>query len=420
MNGTSSSTSNPITTPTSFLTADIHVQTLGAGSARYVVVRYFLDRPGYGLDNSSSRIWKDPPIVCSVSDIRQFLYTQGILHATKGHDHPTLLCEVYLDHFRTYILLEVAENDGIRFDFQKATCQQPGVLNIRLTDVEAAGVHIPPAAAAATTSAISAASQFCNTSPAGLFAFSMTMWLEAVQIFGQLVEGTVDPSFVLVRGPYAFFVSGLVQLLVGLIEAKRNNIFGCTAFLLFGAIWLANGTRMIITNYFPAEIDPDLLDDDSTGVLLLTLWQLALVLCLLYQTFAMGQLNTILLSLLSVKLICASVTGYSRVMEWFDLIMTALVACMAFYLFAAEFTNEVYHQQVFNLYPWKSANKADGSSFVSDEVWGTPGRVNKLQIRSVQLRAAHSQALSHDQNQSSAMKGAVLQVRAVQPPVKEE
>ena len=38
---------------------------------------------------------------------------------------------------------------------------------------------------------------------------------------------------------YAFFFGGLLQVIAGIVEVKRNNIFGFTAFTTYGGFWLS-------------------------------------------------------------------------------------------------------------------------------------------------------------------------------------
>lgn len=65
---------------------------------RLVAVRYFLDRPGYGLHNSAVRMWFEPPKRCTPQQLHDFLKEQGIAL-------DDLLVEVYLDKFQSFMLL---------------------------------------------------------------------------------------------------------------------------------------------------------------------------------------------------------------------------------------------------------------------------------------------------------------------------
>ena len=70
-------------------------------------------------------------------------------------------------------------------------------------------------------------------------------------------SGYVHEPFYATWSAYAFFIGGLLQLLVGILEVFRNNVYGATAFMAFGSFWLANGIQMLIRTYFPEEI-PDM------------------------------------------------------------------------------------------------------------------------------------------------------------------
>jgi len=195
-----------------------------AAKERIVVVRYFLDRPGYDLQNSSARLWKDPPKICKAADVRNFLEAQGIV---GGGDKQAILIEVFLDKYHSFMLLEACEADAVQLDFSHASVQHPDVLNIRLTDTTSSGFVVDAGTAQQPQR------QICSTVPVGLFAFSMTVGLEAAGTLSHLVDGSVDPSFVLTWAPYAFFVSGLLQLIVGLWEVTRNNIYGAYSMIGF-------------------------------------------------------------------------------------------------------------------------------------------------------------------------------------------
>ena len=158
-------------------------KTITNRSDRLIVVRYYLDRPGYGLHNSAARLWFNAPSRCTPLDIQTFLEQQRI-------SLPGLLVEVYLDKYESFMLLEACESSCVEWDFQHVTYHDPGILNIRLTDVKAAEQEeensadkkFPdqqqPAAAA------SPATSYANPTSAGLFSFSMMVGLETAALFG--------------------------------------------------------------------------------------------------------------------------------------------------------------------------------------------------------------------------------------------
>lgn len=86
-----------------------------------------------------------------------------------------------------------------------------------------------------------------NPAPLGLFAFGFTTALLQIKHTGL---GGDDPEDIdgvetLVLG-FAMFFGGLLQIIAGLCEVRRNNVFGYTAFLLFGGLWMSLGTVDII------------------------------------------------------------------------------------------------------------------------------------------------------------------------------
>lgn len=70
-----------------------------------------------------------------------------------------------------------------------------------------------------------------NPAPLGLFAFGMTTILLNLHNAGFY---ELNPM-ILAMG---LFYGGLAQVVAGIIEAKKNNIFGLTAFTSYGFFWL--------------------------------------------------------------------------------------------------------------------------------------------------------------------------------------
>jgi uncharacterized protein len=341
-------------------------------NVRLVIVRYFLDRAGYGLQQSSARIWRTAPPICRIGDILEFLHEQGI----KDSEDETLLAEVYLDKFESYMSLDCLD-EGIYFDFSAATRTDPGILNFRLTDLQS-GELIQSTAKAEST-----ATGFCTASPVGLFAFSLTIILEVAHIFGKLVNYSVHPSFKLIWGPYAFFVSGLLQVIAGLIEASRNNIYGATAFMTFGCFWLANGTQIILTTYFPDQIPAEYLEaGDPVGNFIRNIYITAFLCVLLKQTFVSSKLSSLLIGVVLVFVFVSAISGWSTAFEWVQVILGTIVSLLAFYVYGAEFTNEVYQEEVFYMHPWSEES--------SKQIFAAAGTSSSLQSRAAMLRAATS------------------------------
>ena len=156
------------------------------GNDRLVVVRYFLDRPGYDLHNSAARLWFHPPVRCKPIDVKKFLEINGIAI-------PGLLVELYLDKYESFMLLEACEFSCVEWDFEHVTYHDPGVLNVRLTDLSDEANTImtaeverkfPQSLPSKEQSSPQSQPQYANPTSAGLFSFSMMVGLETAALFG--------------------------------------------------------------------------------------------------------------------------------------------------------------------------------------------------------------------------------------------
>lgn len=82
-----------------------------------------------------------------------------------------------------------------------------------------------------TTTAIAIRDTSANPAPLGLFAFGMTTILLNLHNAGFYEMN----SMILNMG---LFYGGLAQIIAGIMESKKNNTFGFTAFISYGFFWL--------------------------------------------------------------------------------------------------------------------------------------------------------------------------------------
>jgi succinate-acetate transporter protein len=82
-----------------------------------------------------------------------------------------------------------------------------------------------------TTTAIAIRDTSANPAPLGLFAFGMTTILLNLHNAGFYEMN----SMILNMG---LFYGGLAQIVAGIMESKKNNTFGFTAFISYGFFWL--------------------------------------------------------------------------------------------------------------------------------------------------------------------------------------
>ena len=85
--------------------------------------------------------------------------------------------------------------------------------------------------------------------PLGLAGFALTTFV--LSVFN---AGILDASLEPVVLPLALFYGGLVQLLAGMWEFKKNNTFGALAFSSYGAFWMSfAGYAKFVAPGLPAE-----------------------------------------------------------------------------------------------------------------------------------------------------------------------
>ncbi len=70
-----------------------------------------------------------------------------------------------------------------------------------------------------------------NPAPLGLLAFGLTTVLLNLHNAGIFEMN----SMILAMG---IFYGGLAQIIAGIMESKKNNTFGMTAFISYGSFWL--------------------------------------------------------------------------------------------------------------------------------------------------------------------------------------
>jgi succinate-acetate transporter protein len=211
----------------------------------------------------------------------------------------------------------------------------------------------------------------------------MMVGLETANAMITLVPGSVDESFVLAWGPYMYFAGGVLQMTTGILQVFRNNIYGAVVFLVFGSFWFANGTKVILETYFsePGTVAADLTEPDPLGSFIRACYILAFTVAVLKQTFVLSKLSTILVSLLCCKIFFQALAGWSDILLWMQVIFGWITSFFAFYLFLVEFTNQVYHREVFQTYKWSDKHSPE-------EVFGIQGKSQTLYSKAALLRQA--------------------------------
>jgi uncharacterized protein len=186
-------------------------------------------------------------------------------------------------------------------------------------------------------------SEVPNPAPLGLFAFGFTtclLQLKHTRIGGSDPED-MEGVTATVLG-FAMFFGGFLQVVAGITEIKRNNLFGYTAFLLFGGLWMSLGTMDIIQALAHPESDFARPNPKAVTALLFLsgLFTTVLWIC----SFALNKTLNLLFFLLATTLYLLSGGVYNETVDkiggWFGIATSAV----AYWLAAAELFNEILGQ----------------------------------------------------------------------------
>lgn len=174
-----------------------------------------------------------------------------------------------------------------------------------------------------------------NPAALGLTAFGMTTVLLNLSNAGYFALG----SMILAMG---IFYGGLAQVIAGIMEWKKNNTFGMTAFLSFGLFWLSLVTLLVLPSLGLAATT------SSTGLAAyFAMWGLFTLIMFVGALKTTRALQVVLglLTILFFLLALGEITGNATIthVAGYEGILTGL---SAIYAGLAEVLNEMYKRTV--------------------------------------------------------------------------
>ena len=177
-----------------------------------------------------------------------------------------------------------------------------------------------------------------NPAPLGLLGFGMTT------VLLNLANADIIHLTSMVMG-MGIFVGGIAQIFAGIMEWKKNNTFGATAFTAYGAFWITLVAIWIMPKMGLAEAA----DPVSMGFFL-TLWGLFTA-GMFIGTFRLSRALQFVfgtLVLLFALLALADFTGVHaiKIVAGYEGMICGLAAI---YTCLAQIINELYHKEVFLL-----------------------------------------------------------------------
>ena len=174
-----------------------------------------------------------------------------------------------------------------------------------------------------------------NPAPLALCAFGMTTILLSVHNAG--IMGLTSPIVSM-----ALFYGGLAQVIVGLLEWKKNNTFGMLTFGSFGFFWISFAAILILPAFGLATAPTPL-----ELAVFLAVWGL-LTTGLFICSLKMGrvlQITLAILVLVFALLVAANLTG-SHMIHTLAGIFGIIDGLLAFYMGIGAVINEIYGRRV--------------------------------------------------------------------------
>lgn len=149
-----------------------------------------------------------------------------------------------------------------------------------------------------------------------------------------------------------FFVGGLAQVIAGILEFRKGNTFGMTAFIAYGTFWISLAFTVI---YKPLLLTKVGLEASGKGLAwYLFLWGVFT----LFMTIGTFKINRVLqfvfITLVVLFFMLAAGIGW----QWPNVVKAAGVVgiftgAAALYLAQAENINEIYGKTVLPIWPMK-------------------------------------------------------------------
>jgi uncharacterized protein len=178
-----------------------------------------------------------------------------------------------------------------------------------------------------------------DPAPLGLAGFAMTTLVLS------LANANIYPAAATAALSLAIFYGGLAQLLAGMWEFKRNNVFGATAFTSYGAFWLSFW-YLVVHGAIPAADAPVVVGTFLLGWTVFTFYMTIASLRVSGAVFVVFVLLSITFLLLCIGAY-HSKTGITHAGGYFGI----ATAAAAWYASFAGVTNSTFGKIVLPVYP---------------------------------------------------------------------
>lgn len=174
-----------------------------------------------------------------------------------------------------------------------------------------------------------------NPAPLGLCAFGMTTILLSVHNAG--VTGLSSPILAM-----ALFYGGIAQVIVGIMEWKKNNSFGMLTFGSFGFFWISFAAILMLPVLGLAKGPQPV--ELAVFLAVWGIFALGLFICTL-KMHRLLQVTLAAVVLLVVLLVAAQLTGSSLVLNAGGAV-GIIAGALALYMGLGQVINEIYGSRV--------------------------------------------------------------------------
>jgi succinate-acetate transporter protein len=174
-----------------------------------------------------------------------------------------------------------------------------------------------------------------NPAPLGLCAFGMTTILLSVHNAG--VTGLSSPILAM-----ALFYGGIAQVIVGIMEWKKNNSFGMLTFGSFGFFWISFAAILMLPVLGLAKGPQPV--ELAVFLAVWGIFALGLFICTL-KMHRLLQVTLAAVVLLVVLLVAAQLTGSSLVLNAGG-VVGIIAGALALYMGMGQVINEIYGSRV--------------------------------------------------------------------------
>jgi len=180
-----------------------------------------------------------------------------------------------------------------------------------------------------------------NPAPLGLMGFGMTTVLLNLHNAGIFGLGTM----ILAMG---IFYGGFAQIIAGILEFRKGNTFGVTAFTSYGLFWLSLVFLLILPSMFPSFEGPG----DTAMAAYLFMWGL-FTFWMFISTLKLNRALQFVFISLAILFWLLALGHFVPDVTKIAGIVGIICGFSAIYLAMAEVMNETYGRTILPIYPMK-------------------------------------------------------------------